>query len=232
MTESNKKPLIIWDFDGVLSDSEKLWAQVWRDLLKKEKNIVLTPEQELKWLIGIADKEKKKNLEQFLSLTLDESFMAKINEGEIYMGTHFMKPMPGVEDVLADTNFNHCIATGATREQQEWKMKNLSWLKKYITMENIFTVDMVAHGKPAPDLFLFAAKAKGYNTKDCVVVEDSLHGMLAAKEAKIKCISFVGAEGNNTESYRQKCQTTGVVAICDTMPKLHQTLQTLFSIKS
>lgn len=232
MTKSNKKPLIIWDFDGVLADSEKLWVQVWRQLLKEEKGLVLSAEQELKWLVGIADKEKKNNIERFFApVILDDSFMGKINEGEIYMGSHFMEPMPGVEEVLADTSFNHCIATGATRTQQKWKMKNLGWLKKYIPMKDIFTVDMVKHGKPDPDLFLFAAKSKGYDVKDCIVVEDSLHGMKAAGAAGIKCIAFVGAEGNNTPEYRKKCSDMGVVAICDTMPSLHETLKRLLLSK-
>ena len=228
MEKLNKKPLIIWDFDGVLSDSEKLWLQVWRQLLKDEKDIILTPEQELKWLVGIADQEKKTNLEQFLpSLTLDHDFMNKIDQGE-KAAAKLMEPMPGVEAILSDNFFEQCIATGATKTQLKWKMTDLKWLKKYIPIRDIFTVDRVAHGKPAPDLFLLALQEKGYDADQAIVVEDSIHGMKAAKDAGIKCVAFVGAEGNDTREYRQKCLDAGVIGVCPTMPELHKFLHKIF----
>lgn len=53
MTKSNKKPLIIWDFDGVIADSEKLWTKVWCDILKEEKGIVLSSEEKQTLLVGV-----------------------------------------------------------------------------------------------------------------------------------------------------------------------------------
>ncbi|MBQ3696124.1 MAG: HAD family phosphatase [Alphaproteobacteria bacterium] len=229
MTKSNKKPLIIWDFDGVIADSEKLWVGVWRDVLKKEKNIVLTREEELQLLVGMADRTKKHHVQAYFpNETFDADFMHKIEEGEDYVGEHFMRPISGVKKILEDKNFNHCIATGSTKDQLLWKISLFKWLNDYITAQDCFTVDMVEHGKPAPDVFLLAAKTKGYDVKDCVVIEDSIHGMNAAKAAGIKCIAFVGAEGNDTPKYRQKCWDAGVIAVCSTMKEVHQKLNELF----
>lgn len=229
MIKSNKKPLIIWDFDGVMADSEKLWIGVWRDLLKKEKNIVLTHDEEIELLVGMADRTKKHHMQQhFPNETFDADFMRKIDEGEVYAGNHFLLAIPGTEKILEDKNFDHCIATGSTKAQLIWKMDLLKWSDKYMSSKDYFTVNMVEHGKPAPDLFLLAAKTKGHDPKDCVVIEDSIHGMNAAKAAGIKCIAFVGAEGNDTPEYRQKCLATGVVAVCATMDEVHQTLKKLF----
>ena len=53
------KKLIIWDFDGVIADSEKLWVSVWVETLKKEKNLQLSDEEKLNLLVGVSDKTKK-----------------------------------------------------------------------------------------------------------------------------------------------------------------------------
>lgn len=226
MVRSNKKLLIIWDFDGVIADSEKLWVKVWCDLLKKEKNITLTKDEKLKLLVGVANRTKKHNLmKYFPHIKIDENFMKQIIANEIAIGSKFMEPIEGVEEVLKDSHFAHCIATGATHEQQMWKMTKFKWLNKYIKTKNHFTVDMVEHGKPAPDLFLLAAKTMGYDPQNCIVIEDSLHGMHAAKAAGMKCIAFLGAEGNNTLAYRKKSIQTGADYICMTMSETHHVLK-------
>ena len=217
------KKLIIWDFDGVIADSEKLWVSVWIETLEKEKNIFLSENEKLKLLVGIADKNKKENLEKYFpSLKLDDAFMKKIDEGEIYKGMNFMQPIEGVEEVMKDNRFDHCIATGATKEQHTWKMTQFKWIEKYMSPTDYFTVDMVKHGKPAPDLFLLAAKTKGYHPEDCIVIGDSLNDFAAANAAGMKSIAFVGAEGNNTAEYRKKCLECSVVAVCSTMKEVKQ----------
>ncbi len=215
------KKLIIWDFDGVIADSEKLWVSVWLETLKKEKNITLSENEKLNLLVGIADKNKKENLERYFpSLKLDADFMQKIDEGEVYKGMHFMQPIEGVEAVMQDNRFEHCIATGATKEQHSWKMTQFRWIEQYMSPEDYFTVDMVNHGKPAPDLFLLAAKTKGYEAKNCIVIGDSLNDFAAANTAGMKSIAFVGAEGNDTAEYRKKCIDSGVVDVCSTMKEV------------
>ncbi|MBQ9035465.1 MAG: HAD family phosphatase [Alphaproteobacteria bacterium] len=219
------KKLIIWDFDGVIADTEKLWVSVWLETLQKEKGIILTKEEKLNLLVGIADKNKKINLEKYFpNLVLDSDFMQKIDAGEKYKGMHFMQPIAGVEDIMSDNRFAHCIATGATKEQHTWKMKQFKWIEKYMSQNDYFTVDMVKQGKPAPDIFLLAAKTKGYKPQDCIVIGDSLNDFKAANSAGIKSIAFVGAEGNNTAEYRQKCQDADVIAVCTTMQEVKEAI--------
>ena len=221
----NMEKLIIWDFDGVIADSEKLWVSVWLETLKKEKNISLTEDEKLNLLVGIADKNKKINLENYFhDLILDDDFMQKINEGEIYKGMHFMQPIDGVEDVMQDNRFAHCIATGATKEQHTWKMTQFKWIEQYMSPSDYFTVDMVKKGKPSPDLFLLAANTKGYEPKDCMVIGDSLNDFKAANDAGMHSIAFVGAEGNDTPEYRKKCLDAGVVAVCSTMKEVKRVI--------
>ncbi len=217
--------LIIWDFDGVIADSERLWMAVWLETLAKEKNIHLNAEEELALLVGVADKTRKERLEHYFpNLHMDANFMRKINDGEVYQGMHFMQPIEGVESVMALKQFSHCIATGATKEQHAWKMTQFKWIEKYMSPADYFTVDMVRQGKPAPDLFLLAAKTKGYKATDCLVIGDSLNDFAAAKAAKMSCVAFVGATGNNTPEYRRKCLDAGVLAVCATMAEVLQAI--------
>lgn len=220
------KKLIIWDFDGVIADSEKLWIKVWRDLLQQRKNLVLSDKQTADLLVGVSDKTKVLRLKkEFPDLVLDDAFIDEVQRGQIYAGMHFLEEIQGVCDVIADTAFEHCIATGATKSQQEMKMLKFPWLKQYIPLNKCYTSDMVEHGKPAPDLFLLAAKDNKKSLSDCLVIGDSLNDFAAANAAGIKCIAFVGAEGNNTEIYKQKCRDAGVADICATMPELHAVLK-------
>lgn len=219
------KNLIIWDFDGVIADSEKLWVSVWLETLEKEKGITLSGAEKESLLVGVADKTRKERLEKYFpTLVLDDAFMQKINAGEVYQGTHFMQAIDGVEEVMANADFLHCIATGATAEQHAWKMTQFKWIEKYMSPQDYFTVDMVKQGKPAPDLFLLAAQTKGCDVKHCVVIGDSLNDFAAAKAAGMKSIAFVGAEGNDTPEYRQKCIDAGVIAVCATMEEVKRIL--------
>ena len=220
------KKLLIWDFDGVISDSEYLWVQAWDEVLKSEKQIKLKPSEKHDLLYGVSDKTRRERLVKYIhGLNLDDDFMKNIYKREFELGTNFMAPVPGVEKVMQNSNFEHCIATGATREQHNFKMiPRFHFVKKYVPDQNVFTVDMVKNGKPAPDLFLTAAKTKGYTPQNCIVVGDSVNDFLAATAAGMDAIAFIGAKGNNTKKYESECKKYGVFGIANTMNNLNMLL--------
>ena len=96
-------------------------------------------------MYGVSDKTRRERLGKHIpGLNLDDDFMKKIHKREFELGTKFMGPMPDVESVMQNKNFEHCIATGATREQHNFKMiPRFHFVKKYIPDQNVFTVDMV-----------------------------------------------------------------------------------------
>ena len=220
------KKLLIWDFDGVIADSEYLWVQAWDEVLKSEKQIKLSTKEKHDLLYGVSDKTRRERLENRISgLNLDNDFIKKIHKREFELGTNFMAPIPGVEVVMQNKNFEHCIATGATREQHNFKMiPRFHFVKEYIPDQNVFTVDMVKHGKPAPDLFLLTAKTKGYTPQNCIVVGDSVNDFLAATAAGMNAIAFIGAKGNNTKRYESECKKHGVFGVSNTMSNLNMLL--------
>lgn len=222
-----KRKLIIWDFDGVIADSEKLWVEIWVDLLKERKGISLSAEETKKYIVGISEKTKIFRLQKaFSSLIIEKDFTDEIHRREIFAIENIMEPTPEIENILKNEQVEHCIATGATKDMNEKKLKRLGF-DKYFPQSNCFTADMVEKGKPYPDLFLLAAAKMGYSPKDCIVIEDAVSGFQAAKAAGMKVIAFVGAENNNTPEYKQICKAEGVDAICSTMDALSKTLNQL-----
>lgn len=219
--------LIIWDFDGVICDSDYLWADNWQKLLLQEKKIKLSEDDVKNLLIGISEKDKKAKLEQhFSNLTIDDSFMEKLNQLHDYGMKNLLTLTPGVEEIFKDTRFKQCIATGGNDYQNKTKNHAVG-IDKYFDSTNCFTADMVSKGKPEPDLFLLAAKQMKTPVTECIVIEDAISGIRAAKSAGMKCFAFVGAKANNNPEYREKCLSFGADQVFEDMKKLHKTLLSL-----
>jgi HAD superfamily hydrolase (TIGR01509 family) len=101
----------------------------------------------------------------------------------------FLRPMAGAEAMLAALGIPFCVATSSSAERVERSLAaaGLSGLGV-----PIFSASMVDRGKPAPDLFLLAAKRIGVSPRHCLVVEDSLPGIRAARAADMVVWRFTG----------------------------------------
>lgn len=224
MTKPNK--LIIWDFDGVIADSEYLWVQNWIDCLHLFFNLDLSAEQVEYYICGKANKTKVDLLcRDFPQLKFDECFWDKLKANTRHLVNTKLEMTPDVEQIFQDTDFAHCIATGATREKNTLKVDKLR-LHKYFSEDCMFTAYEVANGKPAPDLFLFAAARMGYEPQNCVIIEDSLAGITAGVAAGMPVIAYIGATGNNSDEYAQKCRQAGAAHVVRTMRETAEVLRT------
>ena len=87
-------------------------------------------------------------------------------------------------------------------------------IEKYFPDKNIFTADLVEKGKPAPDIFLLAAKTMGYKEEDCIVIEDSIAGLTGVLKTKMTPIAFVKYDNNK---YIEEIKKLGVKNIFDDM---------------
>ena len=98
--------------------------------------------------------------------------------------------MPGVQAVLQTLALPYCVATSSSpmRAQKSLAMVGLGEL----TREKLFTATMVQHGKPAPDLFLLCARHHNADPARCLVIEDSLNGVRAARAAGMPVWRFTG----------------------------------------
>jgi HAD superfamily hydrolase (TIGR01509 family) len=121
-----------------------------------------------------------------------------------------LKIMPGVLEVLDELAVPFCVATSSSPRRVEMSLMLTGLAAR--TDGRVFTASQVARGKPAPDLFLFAASQMGHVPERTLVIEDSLTGVRAALAAGMTVWRFIGGS-----HFRQ--MTGGLEAPDDAVPK-------------
>lgn len=101
-----------------------------------------------------------------------------------------LKPIAGIAAVLAELQLPYCVASSSDLERVKFSLELTGLAASF--GQRLFTAQMVEHGKPAPDLFLFAAGKMGAEPRRTLVIEDSVSGVMAAKAAGMKVWGFVG----------------------------------------
>ena len=216
------KKLIIWDFDGVVSDTEKLWLKTRQEMLEELYGIKMDFDTVNFYMGGRSDKTKRENLDKAGIIT-DDYFWEESTRRDVIKIHKGLKPTEGILDIFNNPNFAQCIATGGVREKTTLKIQSVG-IENIFPKEKVFTADMVEKGKPEPDLFLLAAKTIGYKPEDCIVIEDSLAGMRAGQKAGMEVIAFLGCEMNNNPENIEKVKSLGVKNIFFSMKDIEKFL--------
>lgn len=193
----NKK-LIIWDFDGVIADTEHLWVEVWKNAINERYNLNLTFDEAYKKFAGISPKSKIIKLREE-GIDINEKICSEIDEDTLKVLDQ-MKITSGITEIFTDNRFEQCIATGGTIYKTFKKIEVLE-LEEFFNKTNVFTAEMVENGKPSPDLFLYSARKMGKNTSDCIVVEDSFAGITAAKNADMEVIAYLEHQKTHIDEF-------------------------------
>jgi len=214
--------LIIWDFDGVIADTEHLWIKNWQILLDKYFKLNWDFTTANKYLGGLSIKSKIENLNK-LGIDITPGFLDEMKCLDLKSMKTEMYPVDGVEDIFKLKNIKQCIATGGTIEKTEQKLKILDF-EKYFDKHHVFSAEHVENGKPAPDLFLFAAEKMNAKPEECLVIEDSLPGLTAAINAGMMPVAFIGCPMNNNPEYIDKIKKLGVKMIFDKMQNIKEKL--------
>ena len=111
-----------------------------------------------------------------------------------------------------------CVASSSAPERLSFALRVTGY--ETLFAPNIFSAAEVAQGKPSPDLFLFAARAMGAAPKDCLVIEDSVAGVAAARAAGMRVFGFVGASHFSRLDEGADLTAAGAELIFDDMAKL------------
>lgn len=216
---SSHPKLIIFDNDGVVVDSEAL-------IKEALKSAMATYGVELSISWAISNLQGRKPLDVFQTIINHYNVPFNIEEAiEVYIAEAArlfqlsLKPMAHIKTVLQDlqeAKIAFCIATGGGLPQTYNKMA-LTGLEEFFPKEHIFSSSQVEHGKPAPDLFLFAAKNMGFDPKDCMVIEDSHLGIQGAKAANMRAIGFTGGSHATLleDDYPALLKNAGAEAVID-----------------
>jgi len=101
-----------------------------------------------------------------------------------------LAPVPGIVEVLDRITIPSCVASSGTHERMRYTLGRTGLYDRFAG--RIFSATEVANGKPAPDLFLHAAKRMAVAPYDCVVVEDSRFGVEAARAAGMRALGYAG----------------------------------------
>ena len=152
----------------------------------------ITTEEFIKRYAGISDKTMAKQLKEDEGIQIPDEYLEK--RIPLILEAFEKSLLPLIDPVLShvdNMNIARCIASGSRRERVIRSLEITNQMK-YFDEGSIFTAQQVENGKPAPDLFLFAAKQMGISPKDCLVIEDSVAGIQAAQAACIPVIGFLG----------------------------------------
>lgn len=209
------KNLIIWDFDGVIADTECLWMENRRQLLKKYFNIGWDLETTNHHIGGMNWKTRLETLQK-MGYAVDKSFEDEATIMDLAMLELGISLTPGIEEIFAQKNIKQCIATGGTADKTKRKLAAVG-ISQMFPENKVFLAEMVKRGKPAPDLFLLAAEKMGEKPENCVIIEDSLAGLTAAKKSGAEVIAYVGGKMNNNPEFIRKVKNLGIQNIYDNM---------------
>lgn len=182
---------MVFDLDGVLVDSEPLWAEAIVEALAAHGVV---------YRRGLEPRHRGMRMAELVPFLLAEHgcradprvFGERLLDSLLsrFPGLH---PLPGAERAidLARANGSVALASGSSLAVIRQVLDRFRW-----RFDAVCSADEVALGKPAPDVFLLAARRLGVDPRDCVAVEDSPNGIAAAKAAGMRVVAVGDALGS------------------------------------
>jgi HAD superfamily hydrolase (TIGR01549 family) len=182
---------IIFDMDGVISDTQKLHSKIESELLNRY-GVEITPEMITRKYAGVRAKDFFKELldKQNKSYNLDELMNEKWSRMK-ELALEFVEEVDGAVDLIKmfyKNKFPLAVVSSSELSYVNVVLEKLN-IKDYFSV--IISGDMVTNGKPNPEGFLLASNKINVPFNECLVIEDGISGMQAAKNAKMKCIGLV-----------------------------------------
>lgn len=192
---------IIFDFNGTLFWDSELHMEAWREFSKRLRGTQFSDEEMLKYMFGRTNEDIiAYAIGKRPSPELVEKFA--VEKEQVYrdmckLHPEIFKLAPFAEeflDYLKANNIPRTIATMSEKENVDFYIKEFH-LEKWFDVEKIVYSDGIIPGKPAPDIYLIAAKRLGLDPQNCIVVEDAISGINAAKNAGIgKVVAIASME--------------------------------------
>ena len=181
--------LVIFDCDGVLVDSEVISCRAHAATLTRH-GYPITPSGVLKRFLGVSDREAREIVEREIGRKLPDTFEAEVKQATLSFYADDLSAIAHVGDAIAALSLPKCVASSGTPEKIRHGLDCAGLYDQLAP--HIFSAVQVKRGKPAPDLFLFAAEQMGANPVRCVVIEDSVPGVTGARAAGMTVLGFYG----------------------------------------
>jgi HAD superfamily hydrolase (TIGR01509 family) len=197
--------LVIFDCDGVLIDSEVVSARADAKALQT-LGIDISAEDLARRFAGVSYAKIDAEIQAEYGITFPEGFRERVRQVVLGMYQTELAVIDGAFAVLSALKVQKCVASSAAPAKLA---TGLIVTRLYeLVYPHVYSAALVAKGKPEPDIFLYAARQFGVSADRCIVVEDSVAGVTAAKAAGMKCMGFTGAS-HCYDGHGQRLRDTG-----------------------
>ena len=192
MALSVSPSLVIFDCDGVLVDTEPVANRLLVRVLA-EDGFDISYEECRRLFVGRTMESVMAHVEAAIGRPLGDHWPAHIRDETLKVFASGVSAVPGAADAvqfLVDRGIPYCIASSGKFEKMRFTLGRTGLLP--LVEGVLFSAEQVAHGKPAPDLFLHAAASMGHVPETCLVIEDSVPGVRAAVAAGMPVLGYAG----------------------------------------
>lgn len=185
----NPFDLVVFDCDGVVIDSEALSCAVLQRHLGRH-GVPVELDDIFERYLGHSFAVVAEDYRKIRQRPIPDNFLAEMNLDLFETFRRELRPIPEIESVLAGLEMPFCLTSSSGLERIRVSLR-VTGLAPHFG-DRIYNAEMVARGKPAPDLFLFAAERMGVAAARALVIEDSVTGVQAGKAAGMTVWGFVG----------------------------------------
>jgi len=181
--------LLIFDFDGLILDTENASYQAWDEIYRSHGSELPLS----KWALCVGTSydafDVHDYLESQVGRSLDRTELEQRHHQRALELIHPMKPRPGVVEYLEEAHKLKIAVALASSSHQEWVMSHLSRLGLADLFHSIRTANDVEQVKPHPELYQLTLTTMGVSPQRALAFEDSPHGITAAQAAGIYCVA-------------------------------------------
>ena len=213
---------IIFDFDGVLVDSEILVAKAFSKYMQELG--IKTNEKEFANLAGKKTVEVIDILSEKYSLKDKQKFFDDIMNIASNIYKKELKTVVGVEEFLKKSKHNLYIGSNSMKNRILDGLKRVG-LEKYFNPNHIYSFDLVDNPKPHPDIYLKAVNDNDLIIDETIIIEDSVVGVNAAKNAKIKVIGLTAGGHWHTDRDEKELINAGAIATANNYNKIEEIIE-------
>lgn len=199
---------IIFDFNGTLFWDSKLHLEAWRKFSTRVRSYAFTDDEMREYMFGrtnediigyLLGRKPEKELTEKLGKEKEALYREQCRQDK--KNTVLAPGAIEFLEYLKENNIPRTIATMSEKENVDFFIETFN-LEKWFDIDKIVYADGTIKGKPAPDIYLKAAKTLNLNPKECIVVEDAISGINSARSAGIgKIIAIASME--SLEYYKQ-----------------------------
>lgn len=207
--------LVIFDCDGVLVDTEPIAVRA-HCIALAELGWPITEAEVIEQFVGRSSASIGGEIAGRLGSALAEEAERRYRRLHREAVDAGLTPVEGIVDALERIPLPTCVASSGTHEKMRHTLGRVALYARF--EGRIFSATEVAHGKPAPDLFLHAARRMEVDPAACVVVEDSRYGVQAARAAGMRVLGYAGGltpagwlEGPDTVVFRDMRQLPDLI---------------------